>query len=303
MTPEEVWADIERVEVDANAILKYDREIQFYVLGFNLCREVTSWTCVAACVIPPTGGWSRDGAVLAGHAVRLFKLLRSLRDQVNGERADLMWVVLRMASECAINLRVLIRDGETGAIDDYVRYSLQREWMLLAEIDANIAQRGGDELPIEGRMNRSIMRAFEQSEVDPLSRPAIRIRHWGGMDLRKRAASLGLEKAYLAVFSGPSESVHGNWGDLLRHHLKWNERGFEPNTDSSPMTRPEPFYAVAVIAARAVVDYLRHLDSRTFDHAIERLDDLIGRVELADALHEQYLQGRSNPPLQPTSGG
>lgn len=134
--------------------------------------------------------------------------------------------------------------GGESVINDYVRYSLQREWVLLAEIEANIAERGGTELPIERRMRNSIMRTFTLSEVDPESRPPKPIRHWGGKDLRQRAASLGIEKAYLAVFGGPSESVHGNWGDLLRHHLKSTERGFEPNTKSSPMTRSQPFYAV-----------------------------------------------------------
>ena len=121
MTPEEAWADIERIEVDAKVVSEFDREIRFSILGFNLTRELASWTCVGACVMPPAGGWTRDEAVLAGHAVRLFKLLRSLLDQVNNERADLMWVVLRMASECAINLRFLIKHGQQGVVDNYVR--------------------------------------------------------------------------------------------------------------------------------------------------------------------------------------
>jgi hypothetical protein len=298
MTPEDTWADIQRVDVDVDAVRLYDREIKFTILGFNLFREVTSWACVAACVIPPTRGWSRNEAVLAGHAVRLFKLLRSLLEQVNGEKADLMWVVLRMASECAINLRFLIKGGES-VINDFVRYSLQREWALLLEIETNIAERGGTELPIERRMRTSIRRTFKLSEVDPESRPATRIRHWGGKDLRERAASLGIEKAYLAVFRGPSESVHGNWGDLLRYHLRATEHGFEPNTEASPMKRPQPFYAVARMAAIALVDYLQHLDPSAMRYAIEQLGDLVRRVEIADSLHEEYLQRRPETPVQP----
>lgn len=301
MTPEEAWSGIERVDVDIDVLRSCEREIQFSILGFNLCREVASWACVAACVVPPRGGWSRNEAVLAGHSVRLFKLLRSLLDQVNGERADLMWVVLRMASECAINLRFLIKGGEP-VIDDYVRYSLQREWALLAEIEANVLERRGEELPIERRMKNSIMRTLRLSEVDPQNRPPKPIRHWGGKDLRQRAASLDIETAYRAVFGGPSESVHGNWGDLLRHHLTYTDRGFAPNTESSPMKRPQPFYAVGRIAAVAVAEYLVHLDSSAMGHAIEQLDDLVRRLQVADSLHEEYLQRRANPPLQPTSG-
>jgi uncharacterized protein DUF5677 len=199
-----------------------------------------------------------------------------------------------MASECAINLRFLIKGGKP-VIDDYVRYSRQREWTRLAEIEANVVERGSEELPIERRMKNSIMRTFRLSEVDPQSCPPKPIRHWGGKDLRQRAASLGIEKAYLAVFGGPSESVHGNWGDLLRHHLKCSDRGFEPNTEPSPMKRPQPFYAVGRIGAVAVAEYLRHLGSSTMGHAIEQLDDLVLRLQVADGLHEKYLQRRSNP--------
>jgi hypothetical protein len=293
MTPEEAGAGIERVEVDVNAILAFEREIQFSILGFNLCREVASWVAVAACAIPSRRQWSRNEAVLAGHVVRLFKLLRSFLDQIKAERADIMWVVLRMTSECAINLRFLTAGGER-VIEDYVRYSLQREWHLLDEIEANIAERGGDELPIEGRMKRSIMRTFNRSEVDHRNPPARPIRHWGGMDLRRRASSLGLERAYLAVFSGPSENVHGNWGDLLRHHLKWTEHGFEPNIESSPMKRPQPFFALGTIAATAVIDYLQQVDGVLLSDAITRLKDLVDRMRVADELHEGYLQKRSS---------
>lgn len=100
-----------------------------------------------------------------------------------------------------------------------------------------------------------------------------------------------------------SESVHGNWGELIRHHFKSTERGFEPNTESSPMKRPQPFFAVGRIGAIAVVEYLQHLDSSAMRHAIEQLEDLVQRVQIADSLHEEYLQQRSNLPPQPTSSG
>ena len=146
------------------------------------------------------------------------------------------------------------------------------------------------------------MRTFAQSGVDPSDRPPARIQHWGGMDLRQKARALDFEKVYLAVFAGPSESVHGNWGDLLRHHLTWTDGRFVPNTDSSAMKRPQPFFAVTVIGARAIVEYFQRLDSIRFRLPIEQLRDLVSRAELADALHEQYLQRRSNQPRQPRSG-
>ena len=128
--------------------------------------------------------------MLAGHAVRLFNLLRSLLEQINKERAELVWVVLRMASECAINLRFLVTSMSPGLVADYLHYSLQREWALLAEIEKNVIERKGVELPIEGGMRRSILRTFAQSGVDPSSRPAKRIKHWGGRDLKQRARTV-----------------------------------------------------------------------------------------------------------------
>lgn len=302
MTPSEAWADIERVEVDPSAVAAFDRGTQFSAIAFDLARETASWACVAACTSPSERGWSRSEAVLAGHSVRLFKLLRAFLEQVSQERADLAWVVLRMTSECAINLLYLLNDHTGELSDSYVRYSLQHEWRLLADIEANVQARGGAELPIERRMMRSISRMFMQSAVDPASRPPRWLRHWGGGDLKHKAAAVGLERAYLSVFGGPSGSVHGNWGDLLQHHLIAEDDGsFKPNLEVATMKQPQPFLAVSTIAVRAVAQYLAHVDSREFAPALQQLDDLLARVDAVDGLHEEFLKRRSNTPLQPTS--
>jgi hypothetical protein len=44
------------------------------------------------------------------------------------------------------------------------------------------------------------------------------------------------------------------------------------------MKRPQPFFAITVIGAHAVVEYLEHLDLVRFAYPIEQIQDLVIRA-------------------------
>jgi hypothetical protein len=68
--------DIDAVAVDDDAIAAYTSEDQFNALTVELLKEVGSFVCVAASILPAgTKHWSRDQAIYGGHLVRLFKLI------------------------------------------------------------------------------------------------------------------------------------------------------------------------------------------------------------------------------------
>jgi hypothetical protein len=70
--------EIDAVAVDDDDIAAYTSENQFNALTAALLKEVASFVCVAACVLPTdTKVWSRNQAIYGGHLVRLFKLTRS----------------------------------------------------------------------------------------------------------------------------------------------------------------------------------------------------------------------------------
>jgi hypothetical protein len=292
MTPDEAWQDIERIPIEPSEIRLFEREIQFSTLAFGMVRETAGWTCVCASLMPPSGTWDRNHAILTGHAVRLFKLIRSLLEQVVQDRAELAWVVLRMAAECAFNFRYLVTNASPDLFDSYVSHSLRHEWELLSEIEQNAAARGSA-LPIELRMQRSILATFEKSDVDPKNKPAKHPRDWGGKNLRDRARSMGLDDAYRAVFSGPSRNVHGGWRDLLQHHIDCRGRGeYVPNFEVAKMRRPQPLLAISKIAVPALAFFLLSLKAKELLPALDALHDLEERVETLDFLHEEFLAAR-----------
>lgn len=292
MTPNEAWQEIERVAVEPSEIAGFEREIQFSSLAFALVRETAGWTCVCASLMPPSGVWDRDHAIVTGHAVRLFKLIRSLLDQIVQDRAELVWVVLRLSAECAFNLRYLVTNASPALFDSYVRHSLKHEWELLAEIEQNASVNGAS-LPIELRMRRSILRTFNESEIDPNDKPAKHERDWCGKNLRERARSMGLDGAYRAVFTGPSRNVHGGWLDLLQHHVECRGKGaYVANFNVAKMRRPQPLLAISKITVPALRLFLLSLDHKELSPAVNALDDLEERIQTLDSLHEKFLEAR-----------
>jgi Family of unknown function (DUF5677) len=305
MTPNEAWQDIERIPIDPSEIRLFEREIQFSTLAFGIVRETAGWTCVCASLMPASGTWDRNHAILAGHAVRLFKLIRSLLEQVVQDRAELAWVVLRMAAECAFNFRYLVTNASPELFDSFVTHSLRHEWDLLSELERNTLARGTT-LPIELRMRRSILRTFEMSGINPKDKPAKHARDWGGKNLRERARSMGLDGAYRAVFSGPSRNVHGGWRDLLQHHIDCHGKGqYVPNFKVAKMRRPQPLLAISKITVPALASFLLSLKAKELLPALDSLQDLDERIETLDSLHEEFLAARQaakESPVTPAPG-
>lgn len=289
---------IDPVVVNESELRSSDEEAPFFRLAFDLLRETSQWACVLASVnygIRPT--WDIRQAILGGHLVRLFKLNRSLLDNVNDKRGELIWVVLRLSAECVINFSYILANPSDETFLSYLQHSLQHERDLLTRIEKNIEVRGGVSLPIEARMRKSIMRAFEKSQIAVDSLPQKRIRDWAGKNLFQKAESLGLDQAYFAIVGGPSRNVHGGWRDLLEHHLHSAIDGqFTPDLEFSELRRPQPLFAIASIAVPALDRYVRFLGAPELERVRPPLADLHGRIRLGDRLHEEYLQRWPNRP-------
>jgi hypothetical protein len=298
---EETIAEIERVSIDQSVVEAFEREAQYFELAFNLFRETAQWVCVFASVLGPRQSWSVPEAILGGHLVRLFKLTRCVLEVVQ-ERAELMWIFLRLSTECVINFRFLVANASDELFASYMHQSLQHDRALLRRIDENVAARGGTVLPIEERMRRSVARTFEKSAVNISDLPENKIQNWGGKNLFEKAQDIGLDNAYFAIFGGPSRNVHGGWRDLLEHHLRYEAPGrFTPRLEFSRGSRPQALFATAFIIMPALLEYINLLGTTGLEVASDRLEDLRARVALADELHERFLERRSNSAMEPSA--
>jgi hypothetical protein len=291
---QEAVKDIDRVPVDEANVKTFTRSSQYLELAFNLIRETAQWVTLFAGL--GGGMWNVRDAILGGHLVRLSKLLRSLLDNMDEDREEIAWVILRLNAECVINFRfLLLNAAEDTVFSSYLHFALQDDVRLLKRIAANVEARGGEVWPIEERMRRSIDRAFKESGVSPDQVPENRIRNWGDKNLYEKAVAVGLsEHAYSAIFGGASRSVHGGWLDLLRLHLTYDESSglFEPQPAFTRMRQPQPLFAIAFMTIPALTDYIAYIGFQETAALLPQLTDLNDRIVSADRLHEEFMQKR-----------
>jgi hypothetical protein len=290
MSIESTLASIDKTRVDATELGAFTRESQHFSIAFDLFREAASYVCVLANVtVGPTQSWNVEQAVLGGHLVRMFKLMRFVMEESIEHREEMLSVLIRLLAECVINLRFFVQDLSPELLQSYLAYSLHHEKELATLIRSNIDGRGGDKLPIEERMLRSIARTFENSLVKEEDLPARKIRNWGEKNLFEKAKDVGLGEAYLAIFGGPSRNVHGGWQDLLHYHLTCEAPGvFRPRLEFK-QPRPQPIYTLTHLISETLMGYVELLGHPALQSILAFLADLIERNHMANRAHEEYL--------------
>ncbi len=171
-------------------------------------------------------------------------------------------------------------------------FALASERELYDLIQKNITERGGEILPIEDRMLKSIERVCRLSGV-AITDVAPKMGDWGG-GLRNRLIALGQGETYVAQQRGPSHAVHGTWVDLVLHHLKAVENGFQPDptwsrVDSRLML---PTCVLVLAAAHAYVDAF-FPPMPELQPLFDRMVDLEQRVRALDRAHEAWFSSSS----------
>lgn len=282
--------EIEKTEIDLDAIAKFESEEEFTGVSVSLLIETGSYVCVVGSILPyDTKAWNSDQAVVGGHFVRLYKLISAMLDQTCQRRREISFMFARMAFECIINASFILKNYSSELVLSYKSYSLKHEKKLMNRINENIMQRSGEVLPIEDRMLKSINRSFRVSGVEPEQIEAMELRNWGNKNIYEKAKDVGLGEAYLAAFGGPSHGIHGNWQDLLEYHLESDEHGhFTPDFK---WHRPRPQYlnVVALHAAEVSKQYVEWLGFQEIGLLTKSLTELQERVFRLDSAHEQWL--------------
>jgi Family of unknown function (DUF5677) len=278
--------DVSSVRTDAFA-----SEDDFNGLAVELLIEVGSFICVAGNLTPAkTRRWDRNQAVLGGHLVRLYKLISALLDQICQHRREITFIIARLAFECIVNIRFLIKFDNAATYDSYVRYSLKQEKRPYERISKEIEGRGGEKLPIKERMLGSIDKAVKASGLSIEDLSPSRPKDWADKNLYERADAVGLGGTYIGTFSGPSSSIHGNWMDLLEFQLETHhdEGNFSPDFEwHNP--RPQIGQTVAFLAVEATREYFAYVGEGPIEFMEERFADLSNRIREAARAHEAFL--------------
>ncbi len=83
ISADQILSEIEKVAVDPEIARAWGKEYPHLKLSADLMGEAARYTCMLGSALAPgRTEWSVDEAVLGGHLVRLFKLMRHAIQQV-----------------------------------------------------------------------------------------------------------------------------------------------------------------------------------------------------------------------------
>ena len=294
---------IPRTDVSEEAMRAFRSEHEFTGLAVDLLIEFGSWVCLAASVLPSKDRrWTRNEAILGGLAVRLYKLVSAVLDQTCQHRRETSVMFGRMAFECLIHIEYLLAFESEELFVAFIAHSLRHERRLKERIESNIQARGGETLPIETRMLKSIASAAEVSGVRLEDATADLARPWSKVDLFQKADAVGLGAAYLSAIGGPSHSIHGSWQDLLEYHLDRTDLGFVPELEWH-RPRPQMLMALGLFGVHTLRAYFARVAPDAAQHLSLEIDDLEDRFDRANIAHERFVTQRTGTKSPPAGGG
>jgi hypothetical protein len=256
--------------------------------SFYLLKEAAHWMMLIACSKPisPT---DRNEAIRRGLLVRLTKLMRLTIRELVAEETFQQLNISRDAIETVANLVYLMGDDGSGArYDQYVMNSLVAEREVLQDIARNVGARDEEVLDIEQRMMRSIEKTAKAAGVNDVAALPGR-RHIGWPKVEDRVKLLG-PNAYVGYRMGSSQT-HGDWTDLYRNHLTFEDGEFAPSMNAFH-PRPQVPLMFVILAVRFVGGNLDHFieDEDMVEAMASQFEDIDQRATKVDALHEKLLQ-------------
>jgi Family of unknown function (DUF5677) len=287
----------EEYAVDFEELRSATSEMPFLKVSFELLKEAAGLTIMATGISPePSPTRARNQAIYIGHLVRMVKMMRTtIRSIVDDHGGDQQMQLARQFLDSASALAYFLEDvGDTSRLDAYVNDSLIAEREFLADVHRQITERGGQKLPIEDRIEQSIRTTFQLAGVEPEDLPSRSKNNWPSA--QERLKLLG-PTAYSAYRMG-SGSIHGSWHDLERNHLELVNGAFQPYHEAAP-TRPQPLFAMSLLAASIVRDFIRKLLPAAQPLFEPRIVGFLERLRQADELHEAFVTNRAGQGQDP----
>jgi hypothetical protein len=285
----------EPVPVDAAALAACRTADDFTSLSFELYKEVGLMTNAAAsCYVRLAGEphvMPRNQAICAGLLIRIAKFISAIVVlTATQESREVALALMRCIMDTAVTIRFLILKNDDAIYDEFVRRGLSPEAELFDLVNRNIAARGGESLPAERRLLKTItdLAAASALRIEEVPRHH---RDWGG-GLRSRLIALGIEDTYAGTQRIPSHAIHGTWVDLLIHHLEQTEGGWRLQPDFSRIDT-RFLFPQSMMVLQAAADYLKsffaeHLED--LDEVFGRFDDLARRLALVHQAYELWIQ-------------
>lgn len=253
-------------------------------VAFALLKEAT-FTVLTLTGCLRDDPFQRDEAIRRGLVQRLGLLGKSMLSDAMHEHGYQQPALGRQIIDAAASYFYLAGDENGSRHQAYVNHSLAEEKAGMEIVVAQIKERGGDVLPIEERMRRSIERMATAAGTTFDAVPGKSKSGWPTTEQRLLALS---PVGYLPFRTG-SSAIHSNWAALLQRDLEEVEGGFRLSPAAYPDVRP--MTAAGLFIADAAVDYLRREGTKEeWAWFLDRLIAVTQTIRELDQAHEQFLQ-------------
>jgi hypothetical protein len=277
-----------RFELDLPAIKSQD---DYGHAAFELLKEASMLVIMLVHAIP-SEPFQRNDAIRRGLIKRLSLLGKSLLSDICHNSGYQQETLARQIVEAAANYFYLADDDGSGArYDAYVLNTLAEEKASLAIVAEQIETRGGDTLPIESRMRRSIERMAKAGGYDYDNVPGKAKIGWPSA--LNRLALLS-PVAYMPYRTG-SNAIHSGWTVLLLRDIEQVEGGFSLENGPSPAV--QSMTSAGIVIAETASHYLGVDGIEAEQHWFQsRLDDVVERIRALDEAHEAFMQAAEDEP-------
>ena len=169
-------------------------------------------------------------------------------------------IIDRCIFESSVNILWLCDGDSDEKFTRFLAGGLKTELEFKAKIESNIANRGGEPLPIETRMLASIANHIATSGLTDDE-----VASANGMpDFASRIDSLGFDRLlYIVGQRIGSHHVHGTWSSLLIHYLEEDgEGGFRPR-DHDCQTHVNQYVFVPCVLLEALGAFTEYILEET----------------------------------------
>lgn len=163
-----------------------------------------------------TKSLSRNEAIVGGILVKIYKLNLSVLENICNKKMEIVSIIDRCLSEAIINFKYLIKEGDNGAFDEYLKYSYIAEKRLFEQITND--DRPGSEV-LRNRMKSSLLK---MSSITGMDIENIERSNWPNVKdkIKLTFDDIQVSNMFYNIYYGTgSHGIHTNWTDIYFHHI------------------------------------------------------------------------------------
>lgn len=255
----------------------------FREILFEYYKNVSILCVICSQIMPDSPAWrttsNKKRYVLLGLLTRCTRIMAAhLEYFQDGRYGDTTMILDRPLLETCVKVRWLSQESGVDRLQRYFEESLRTDCELLEEIQKNIANRGGIELPIEKRMLRSIRGNADFAGIN-LEDPSLNLRR--SPSLADMIRDIGEQRfLYTVVGKTASHAVHGSLANLLHLYLDETEEGQFMPASEFPSAHINQYVFNCLFVLDACSDFVSHSFEEGFemDYVLEVLHSYASEI-------------------------